>query len=59
MLTVTIYNDKITISEEILEQFKAKCKEDKLPINIVLERFMQGYVAGNFKMEMQYSDNGK
>ena len=48
-----------SIDMEILEQFKAKCKEEKLPINIVLERFMQGYVAGNFKMEMQYSNNGK
>ena len=33
-----------SIDEEILEQFREKCKEEKLPINVVLERFMQGYV---------------
>lgn len=48
-----------SIDMEILEQFKEKCKEEKLPINIVLERFMQGYVSGNFKLEMQYFQNGK
>lgn len=48
-----------SIDTEILEQFKEKCKEEKLPINIVLERFMQGYISGNFKLEMQYFQNGK
>ena len=48
-----------SIDTEILEQFKEKCKEEKLPINIVLERFMQGYILGNFKLEMQYFQNGK
>ncbi|WP_182431679.1 hypothetical protein [Clostridium sp. AF32-12BH] len=48
-----------SIDAEILEQFRAKCKEEKIPINIVLERFMQGYIDGNFKLEMQYFYNGK
>lgn len=48
-----------SINEEILEQFKEKCKNDKLPINIVLEKFMQGYINGDFKLEMQYFQNGK
>ena len=48
-----------SIDEEILEQFRAKCKEDNLPISIVLERFMQGYVEGKFTFTMKYSDNGK
>ena len=42
-----------SIDEEILEQFKEKCKNDKLPINIGLEKFMQGYINGDFKLEMQ------
>jgi len=37
-----------SIDEEILQQFKEKCKEEKMPINIVLERFMQGYINGEF-----------
>ena len=48
-----------SIDEEILEQFKAKCREEKLPINIVLERFMQGYINDDFKLEMRYFHNGK
>lgn len=49
-----------SIDEEILEQFREKCKEEKLPINVVLERFMQGYVNEDFKLEMKYfGNNGK
>lgn len=48
-----------SIDEEILDQFKEKCKQEKLPINIVLEKFMQGYIDGDFKLEMQYFQNGK
>ena len=75
ILTLSTYSDKIAISkevfimkkafntsidEEILEQFRAKCKEEKLPINVVLERFMQGYVNEDFKLEMKYfGNNGK
>ena len=49
-----------SIDEEILEQFREKCKEEKLTINVVLERFMQGYVNEDFKLEMKYfGNNGK
>ena len=49
-----------SIDEEILEQFREKCKEEKLPINVVLERFMQGNVNEDFKLEMKYfGNNGK
>ena len=48
-----------SIDEEILEQFKEKCKAEKLPINIVLERFMQGYINEDFKLEMKYFHSGK
>ena len=48
-----------SVDEEVLEQFKEKCKAEKIPFNIILERFMQGYIQGNFKLEMQYFTNGK
>ena len=48
-----------SIDADILQAFKDKCKEDNLPISIVLERFMQGYVEGKFIFIMKYSDNGK
>lgn len=49
-----------SIDTEILQRFRDKCKDDNLPINIVLERFMQGYADGNFVMKMEYFvNNGK
>ena len=48
-----------SIDADILQAFKDKCKEDNLPISIVLERFMQGYVEGKLTFIMKYSDNGK
>lgn len=48
-----------SIDEEILQNFREKCKEEKLPINVVLERFMQGYANEDFKLEMKYFNNGK
>ena len=48
-----------SIDTEILQKFKDKCKEESLPINIVLERFMQGYTNEDFKLEMKYFHNGK
>jgi hypothetical protein len=48
-----------SIDEEVLQQFKNKCKEEKLPINVVLEMFMQGYIDGKFSLEMKYSHNGQ
>lgn len=48
-----------SIDEEILEKFKEKCKEENLPINVVLEKFMQGYIADAFTLKMEYFSNGK
>lgn len=48
-----------SIDMEILEQFKKKCKEERLPINVVLEKFMQGYIKEDFKLEMKYFQDGK
>ena len=50
-----------SIDADILQSFKDKCKEDNIPINLVLEMFMQGYAEGKFTfvMEMRYADNGK
>lgn len=49
-----------SIDAEILQRFKDKCKEENLPINIVLEKFMKGYVEDKFTFTMEYSaNNGK
>lgn len=50
-----------SIDEVVLENFKAKCKEEGLPINIILEKFMNDYAEGKFSfmMQMQYLDNEK
>lgn len=48
-----------SIDADILQQFKDKCREENLPISIVLERFMKGYVDGDFTFTMKYSGNGK
>ena len=49
-----------SIDSEILQKFKDKCKEDKLPVSVVLERFMKGYIEDKFVLGMMWSDsNGK
>ena len=48
-----------SIDADILQASKDRCKEDNLPISIVLERFMQGYIDEDFKLEMKYFHNGK
>ena len=46
-----------SIDSEILQKFKDKCKEDKLPVSVVLERFMTGYIEDKFVLGMMWSDN--
>lgn len=46
-----------SIDEGILQKFRDKCKEENFPINIVLEKFMEGYIEGRFNFRMEYSDN--
>ena len=49
-----------SIDSEILQKFKDKCKEDKLPVSVVLERFMKGYIEEEFILGMMKTDkNGK
>ena len=46
-----------SIDSEILQKFKDKCIEDKLPVSVVLERFMKGYIEDKFVLGMMWSDN--
>ena len=46
-----------SIDSEILQKFKDKCKEDKLPVSVVLERFMKGYIEDKFVLGIMWSDN--
>ena len=46
-----------SIDSEILQKFKDKCKEDKFPVSVVLERFMKGYIEDKFVLGMMWSDN--
>lgn len=48
-----------SIDEKILDDFREKCKDEKLPINTVLELFMKGFTDGDFKLELKYQINGK
>ena len=41
-----------TINEEVLDDFKAYCKELGLPMNILLEAFMTQFVDGEFKLKI-------
>jgi len=38
-----------SIEESISNEFKANCAREGLPMNTVLELFMQGYNDGKFK----------
>jgi hypothetical protein len=35
-----------TVNEKKLEDFRAKCKEDKIPMNEVMEAFFDLYING-------------
>lgn len=41
-----------TIRKEILDEFKAYCKETSIPMSMVLEAFMQQFVTGEFTMKI-------
>lgn len=41
-----------TIRKEILEDFKSYCKETGVPMNMVIEAFMQQFVTGEFTMKI-------
>lgn len=39
------------VNAEALEKFKAKCKENNIMMNAVLETFMRQYAAGEFEIK--------
>ena len=41
-----------SIEESISNEFKANCAKHGLPMNKVLEMFMEAYNAGKFQVEM-------
>ena len=45
-----------TIKKETLESFKAYCKECGLPMNIILEAFMEQFVSGEFVLKFGASN---
>ena len=40
-----------TINKELLENFKARCKYDGIPMNTCLEAFMRQYLKGEFYLK--------
>lgn len=41
-----------TIRKEVLDDFKAYCKETGMPMNMVLEAFMIQFITGEFIMKI-------
>lgn len=41
-----------TINKEVLDGFKAYCKELGLPMNILIESFMLQFVSGEFVLKI-------
>ena len=41
-----------TIRKEILDEFKAYCKQTGFPMNMVLEAFMAQFVTGEYTMRI-------
>lgn len=48
-----------TLDVEKLENFKAKCKEDKMPMNEVIEAFFDLYVNGEISFKRTVVVNRK
>jgi len=41
-----------TINSDVLDEFKAYCKELGYPMNMILESFMQQFVDGEFVLKI-------
>lgn len=41
-----------SIEETVQNDFKKKCKQENIPMNKVLEMFMDGYINNIFSIEM-------
>lgn len=39
-----------TINADIMEAFKEKCKEDGVPMNVIIELFIKQYNSGKFEI---------
>lgn len=39
------------VSADVIEDFKVKCKENNMPMNVVIETFMRQYAAGEFEIK--------
>lgn len=50
-------NFATSIDEEISKEFKITCIKNNEPMNTVLERFMDAYSKGKFKLELRYENN--
>ena len=42
------------IDEQVIGDFKAYCQEQSVPMNRVIETFMNGYTQGRFKVAIEY-----
>ncbi len=41
-----------TVDKGILEEFKRSCKQTGIPMNVLLEAFMQQFSAGEFYLKL-------
>lgn len=41
-----------TIDKKIMKAFRAKCAQEKMPMNRLIEMFMEQFAAGNFKLRI-------
>lgn len=46
-----------TIDSEVLDEFKAYCKELGLPMNILIQAFMQQMIEGEFRLKFGKNNN--
>ncbi len=56
MKTNAVANERATLNttirKEVLDEFKAYCKQTAYPMSMVLEAFMQQFVTGEFTMKI-------
>lgn len=48
-----------TINTEILNDFKGYCKEQGIPMNLLLELFMRDVTSGKFELRFDRVDTNK
>lgn len=45
-----------TISKDVLDEFKCKCKENGIQMNTLIEAFMRQYNNGEFSLQIKRED---